>query len=764
MSLTLSRRVHGSIKKSARLHVESLEDRLVLNGAGIHTHHLRPSGGSANPLGYSGPVGYTPAQVLHAYAIDQITFSGGAVKGDGSGQTVAIVDAYDDPNIASDVAQFSAAFGLPAANFTKVSQTGTTSYPSVDPMGSWETEIALDVEWVHALAPKANILLVEANSSSLTDLFAAVNYARNQPGVSVVSLSWGAGDFTGENSYDSNFTTPSGHGGVTFVASSGDSGAKPEYPAMSPNVLQVGGTTLSINSSNGYVSESAWSGSGGGLSSNEAQPAYQKGVVTQSTTQRAGPDVSFDADPNSGVAVYDSYNNGTTTPWSLIGGTSFSAPAWASLIAIANQGRALQGAAALDGATGTLPAIYKLPGSDFHDITTGSTGYAASAAYDLATGRGSPIANLVVAHLVNPPGAAAAKFSILATVPPTAGTAINVTMTAQDANGNTATGYAGKVHFTSSDTAAILPADYTFTVADAGQHTFAVTFKTSGIQTLTATDSASSTVTGSTSVTVSPAPPPSSFGVTGYVTSTTAGTSHTFTVTAKNSSGAALTTYTGTIHFTSSDVQAGLPADYTFTSADKGVHSFSATLKTAGSRSISVTDKTVSTTTGTQTGITVAAAALSKFAITASATAVTAVAFSITVTAQDAYGNTVTSYVGSVAFKSSDTKATLPASYTFTSADKGIHTFNETLRTLGAQSVSVNDTKSTKITGSASVTVGSTAPAFSPFITITSGTGTSGDGSDSYNEFRAWLLARLMERIRHHAPWSWQLGTSPLGL
>ena len=138
-------------------------------------------------------------------------------------------------------------------------------------------------------------------------------------------------------SYNSVFTTPSGHQGVTFVASTGDDGEPGGFPASSPNVLAVGGTTLTVDSSGNYVSESAWSGSGGGISAYESQPSYQNGVVTQTTTKRAIPDVSFDADPNTGVAVYDSFTYGTSQPWVQVGGTSFSAPAWGAIISIIDQ-------------------------------------------------------------------------------------------------------------------------------------------------------------------------------------------------------------------------------------------------------------------------------------------------------------------------------------------------------------------------------------------------------------------------------------------
>ena len=157
-------------------------------------------------------------------------------------------------------------------------------------------------------------------------------------------------EFPNEQGLDQVFTTPSGHSGVTFVASTGDNGNPGEYPAYSPNVLAVGGTSLTLNSQNQITSETGWSGSGGGTSTMEPQPSYQSGVVTQSTTQRTIPDVAFDANPNTGVTIYDSYNGGTSTPWEEIGGTSVAAPSWAALIAIANQGRNVAGLPNLDGA------------------------------------------------------------------------------------------------------------------------------------------------------------------------------------------------------------------------------------------------------------------------------------------------------------------------------------------------------------------------------------------------------------------------------
>jgi hypothetical protein len=493
--------------------LELLETRDLLSG--FTTDHVLLHAG-ATPMGTTGPTGYTPSQVRHAYGFDQISFNG--VAGDGRGTTIALVDAYDDPNVASDLHQFDLQFGLhDPPSFQKVSQTGsTTALPAAD--GGWAGEIALDVEWAHAIAPGANILLVEANDSSYTNLFAAVDYAARQPGVAVVSMSWGGGESSSETSWDSHFVTPSGHTPVAFVAASGDSGAPVSYPAVSPNVLSVGGTSLYLTSTGAYSSESGWSGSGGGVSSVEAQPSYQKGVVTQSSTYRTNPDVSYDADPNTGFAVYDSYNNGSSAPWSQYGGTSIAAPQWASLVAIADQGRAAAGKAVF-GSAQLLPAIYQLPASDFHDVTTGtSTGSpneSAGPGYDLVTGRGSPVANLVVADLVGPTSAptapAVARFQVTVSSPSTtAGSAVSITVTALDASNNPISGYLGTVHFTSTDGSASLPANYTFTTADAGTHTFSgVILRTAGSETVTVVDTAATSATGSVTILVSQAAPTS---------------------------------------------------------------------------------------------------------------------------------------------------------------------------------------------------------------------------------------------------------------
>jgi hypothetical protein len=376
------RRGAGRRKVEVRPFLESLETRALLSATTVLTN--------ATVIADAAPTattsGYTPAQIRAAYG-----FSG--VSGTGAGQTIAIVDAYNDTTIQADLAAFSKAYGLAdnSSTLTVVNETGGTTLTKSTSSG-WATETALDVEWAHAIAPDAKIVLVEANSSSLSDLLTAVKTAAGYTGVSVVSTSWGTNEFYQETEYDSYFTTPSGHQSVTFVASSGDTGAGPEWPASSPNVLAVGGTTLTLNSNGTYGSETAWSDSGGGISSYESEPTFQDGV--QSYGSRSTPDVAYNANPNTGYAVY---NNGS---WEQVGGTSAGAPQWAALVAIADEGRVAAGKTTLSSAQ-TQAALYTAPSADFHDITTGSNGYSATKGYDLVTGIGTPVANSLVAYLTS---------------------------------------------------------------------------------------------------------------------------------------------------------------------------------------------------------------------------------------------------------------------------------------------------------------------------------------------------------------------------
>jgi hypothetical protein len=377
----------------------------------------------------NGAVAYSPDQVRAAYGISAIG-TGSSTLLDGTGQTIAIVDAYNDPSIFSAVDAFDQQFGLvtgwstlyaqygPAWSFlTALNQGGKAApLPATDPTGpgavNWELEAALDVEWAHAMAPGAQIVLVEANSQSLSDLMASVATAAARPGVSVVSMSWGFPEgqavfAADEADYDSVFNVP----GVTFLASTGDyAAADPEYPSFSPNVIAVGGTSLTLHSDNSYSGETGWGynsaaagayiGSGGGISLYETEPSFQRGV--QSTGYRTTPDVSIIADPATGAWIADTYNLNPSDPFEVVGGTSLSAPAWAGLIALVNQGRAAAGEVALNstGPGEAQQALYSLPQADYNVISSGSNGYAANPGYNLVTGLGTPIAGSLVPDLV----------------------------------------------------------------------------------------------------------------------------------------------------------------------------------------------------------------------------------------------------------------------------------------------------------------------------------------------------------------------------
>jgi subtilase family serine protease len=344
------------------------------------------------------PTGLSPSQIRLAYGFDQVT-------NQGAGQIIGIVDAYDDPNIESDLGVFDSQFGLPACTtnngcFQKVYASG--SKPSSN--AGWSLEISLDVEWSHAIAPQAKIILVEAASNSFTNLMQAVDVAV-QHGASVVSMSFGGSESSGESSNDNHFAV----NGVTFTASSGDSGYGVEYPAASPDVVSVGGTTLKTGTGGAYVSETAWSGSGGGQSAYEHEPSYQGSfpIPNDPSGVRGVPDVSYDADPNTGFSVYDTVRYQGQSGWFQVGGTSAGAPQWAALFAVTNSLRAANGKAALN-STGT--AVYSVVKANYsanvHDITSGTNGTCgtlctAATGYDYVTGLGSPQANNLITALAN---------------------------------------------------------------------------------------------------------------------------------------------------------------------------------------------------------------------------------------------------------------------------------------------------------------------------------------------------------------------------
>ncbi len=278
------------------------------------------------------------------------------------------------------------------------------------------------------------------------------------------------------------------------------------------------------------------------------------------------------------------------------------------------------------------------------------------------------------------------------------------TMTAYDASGNVATGYAGTVSFSSSDPQAGLPASYTFGAADQGSHTFTVDLDTAGSETITATDSADA-ISAQANVQVMPAA--TSFMVTSP-SSIGAGATASVTVTAYDAYGNVVTGYAGTVSFGSSDQQAGLPASYTFTTADQGSHTFTVNLDTTGSQSIIATDS--ADAISSQATVQVTPAAVSSLVFSVPANTSSGATASVTVTAYDAYANVATGYVGIVSFTSSDQHAGLPASYTFATADQGSHTFTVNLDTAGSQSIIATDS-SNAISSQATVQVTSAAAA-----------------------------------------------------
>ncbi len=315
------------------------------------------------------PLGYAPTDLQAAYKLP----SGTA----GSGMRVAVVDAMDDPTAEADLGVYRAKYGLPACTttngcFTRIDQRGGTAYPPADT--GWSQEISLDLDVVSAACPLCNILLVEADSSSLSDLGTAVNMAVTK-GAVAVSNSYGAASTSDDTSFDGYFNHP----GVAITASSGDNGYGADYPAASQFVTAVGGTSLVKDSSARGWSEAAWSGTGGGCSTASAKPAWQ--TDTGCTTKTIS-DVSAVADPQTGIAVYYAANG-----WMVLGGTSASSPLIAATYALAGRPD-----------PGTAPAgfPYSRPGQ-LNDVTSGSSGtctvaYLCSgeAGYDGPTGLGTP--------------------------------------------------------------------------------------------------------------------------------------------------------------------------------------------------------------------------------------------------------------------------------------------------------------------------------------------------------------------------------------
>jgi subtilase family serine protease len=333
-----------------------------------------------------GPIGYSPANLQSAYSLTAFSSANGA------GQIVAIVDAFDDPNAESDMAFYRLNFALPACTtangcFLKVNESGSTSpLPGTDSTGGWEAEESLDLDMVSAICPNCSILLIEGNTAFTNDLFAAEDTATTTCTTSVVSNSWGAGEYASEASDETHFNHP----GIMITVAAGDSGYPLSgFPAASQFVTTVGGTHLTKVGS--AWTESTWAGSGSMCSLYITQPAWQTALgagYTSICAKRIDNDVSAVADPNTGVAVYDTFGgSGGCSAWCQFGGTSASAPIIGAVYALAGNGST--------NVYGSFP--YAHTGS-LTDVTSGSNGSCganflctAGAGYDGPTGLGSPI-------------------------------------------------------------------------------------------------------------------------------------------------------------------------------------------------------------------------------------------------------------------------------------------------------------------------------------------------------------------------------------
>lgn len=315
------------------------------------------------------PVGMTPAEIKKIYGLPA---SGGT-------GTIVIVGAYNDATIESDLAVFDAKFGLPDCTTENGCFVRHLMSAKESSNSGWALETSLDVEWAHAIAPGAKIMLVEAATQSGANLLKALDYAASVPDAVAISMSWGGAEFPEELSLDSHFRSVSG---APFFASSGDNGTGASWPASSPYVIGVGGTSLSITASGSLSRETAWTGSGGGVSAYEKEPGFQSDYsIPKAGGMRAIPDVSYDADPASGFPIYHAGK------WREVGGTSAGAPQWA---AIASLGSGITLARLYADKTGTDNARY------FRDIVSGENGDCgyicdARAHYDYVTGLGSPL-------------------------------------------------------------------------------------------------------------------------------------------------------------------------------------------------------------------------------------------------------------------------------------------------------------------------------------------------------------------------------------
>ncbi len=716
-------------------------------GKRMHTNFLifvpgDKKGKKPSPMSSSWSGGETPSSMVCVYQTGPTPAPGCPVSSTnydnpvGGSRMIAIVDAYDYPTAASDFATFSQQFGLPSGNacgaggnaacFTTVYAAGTQPQSNC----SWAQEAALDIEWAHAMAPKAQIVLVEAASNSFSDLFSAVSVASNlvaNAGGGQVSMSWGGSEFSSESAYDSYFTKS----GVTYFASSGDTGGVVIYPSASPNVISAGGTTVNRDSSGNFTGESAWSSAGAGPSAYEPAPDYQSSIYSLANLlngYRGTADYSFDANPASGVSVYDSTSCQGYVGWLVFGGTSVASPSLAGIFNLAGafdggwdngtnatsvQNNLYQNYDAAS--SGGTVCNYQSP---FYDITSGSAGsFPTGACWDFATGIGSGrgLKGLV----------ATTDFSLSASpssqsVDPGSGTSYTVDV-------SYASGFSGTVTLS----AAGLPsgAGATFTpssVSASGSSTMAVTTSSTtpaGTYTLTITGTSGS-LSHSTTVTLQ-------VNAASSGTFALSASSATITVPVNSSSSDTITVtpssaFTGSVSLSLS----GLP---TRTSSSFSVNPVSITNSSSGSSVLTISTNKRTTTgtytlsiTGTSGSLTqtlyltlvVGSTSSPDFSISASPSSQTVspgsnTSYTVNLTASGGFTD-------SVSFSASGLPSGATASFSPTSVSGGS----------GSSTMSIT-TSSTTPTGTYNLTITGTSPSLTHSTTVTLVVGTSSGGDFS---------------------------------
>ncbi len=570
------------------------------------------------------------------------------------------------------------------------------------------------IEAAIAYADEHGVIIVAAAGNNATDddttFFSPASYAAQYPNVIAVAAITSSGGLASYSNY--------GTGSVELAAP----GSNVYSTLSNGNYGTMSGTSMAAPMVTGTIALVE-----------AAHPSWSMSQVIDAVLDTVTPDPALNGKVttggvvNAGAAVANTAGPYVVSPTS--GGTITSGTGFASLQLTFNEeinpATFTPDQVTLSGPGGVIPTnevtVTVVSGSNDHEFQISFPAQNATGNYNLAVGpdiqdwygndmnqnrngsNGESTDSFTATIQVQSTAAQSFTLSGFPTNP-TAGTAYNVKVTAYDAFNNVAAGYTGKVVLSSSDAHAVLPPlAYTFTSADAGSHTFSITLETAGAESITATDTVTSSVMGSDTNIVVQAAAAKSLAVTGFPTPVAAGAAGNVVVTAYDAYGNLATGYTGKVVLSSSDGHAVLPGSYAFTGGDAGSHTFSVTLESAGTQLIAATDTGNSSIKGSESSIVVQPATATTFSVTGfPANPIAGTANNVTVTAFDAYNNVATGYTGTIALSSSDAQAGLPASYAFMSTDSGSHTFSVTLETAGAQSITATDTVSAGLTGSQS--------------------------------------------------------------